>query len=334
MILKTERLILRPWEETDARELYEYAKDPAVGPAAGWPPHKSVEESLFVIRNVLNAPQCYAVCLKEDGKAVGAAELKLHGRSDLTGNTNECELGYWLAKPFWGQGIMTEAAEELIRHGFEDLGMNRIWGGYYDGNVRSARVQEKCGFEHQWTSESVDVPLMHEKRRGHVNLLPKERWLAIRKGNIGTLPGTNVLDDLAEELLEGPCRVIDSFPERISEQRSDAYFAAERFYLTPERLRPLRERFADLMIRLNCYYDAAVFSEGGWTKMPDPGRIFGKVSGLSETDFINVLYPEEKALVTLNGDDLYLSVYGGGEAFSDMLNKLAVSSGLFLRPGA
>ncbi len=104
MILKTERLILRPWEETDAGELYEYAKDPAVGPAAGWPPHKSVEESLFVIRNVLNAPQCYAVCLKEDGKAVGAAELKLHGRSDLTGNTNECELGYWLAKPFWGKG--------------------------------------------------------------------------------------------------------------------------------------------------------------------------------------------------------------------------------------
>mgnify|MGYP000985727895 CR=1 FL=1 len=54
-MLKTKRLTLRKWTETDAGSLYEYAKDPAVGPIAGWPPHKSKEESLDVIRNVLNA---------------------------------------------------------------------------------------------------------------------------------------------------------------------------------------------------------------------------------------------------------------------------------------
>ena len=54
MILTTERLVLRPWTETDAESLFEYAKDPDVGPIAGWPSHKSVEESLNVIRNVFS----------------------------------------------------------------------------------------------------------------------------------------------------------------------------------------------------------------------------------------------------------------------------------------
>ena len=71
MILETIRLILRPWCEDDAEDLYKYASDPEVGPPAGWLPHTSVENSLEIIRNVLSAPETYAVCLKEDGKAIG-----------------------------------------------------------------------------------------------------------------------------------------------------------------------------------------------------------------------------------------------------------------------
>ena len=55
MRLETERLILRPWSEEDAQDLYVYAKDPQVGPIAGWPPHTSVENSLEIIKNVLSA---------------------------------------------------------------------------------------------------------------------------------------------------------------------------------------------------------------------------------------------------------------------------------------
>ena len=69
MILETERLILRPWNETDAESLYEYAKDDRVGPIAGWPPHTSVENSREVIKTVLSAPETYAVCLKENNKS-------------------------------------------------------------------------------------------------------------------------------------------------------------------------------------------------------------------------------------------------------------------------
>ena len=82
--MKTKRLVLRKWTEADAESLYEYAKDSEVGPIAGWPPHKSVEESLDVIRNVFNGPECYAICEKENGKAIGAIELKLKGQTVRT----------------------------------------------------------------------------------------------------------------------------------------------------------------------------------------------------------------------------------------------------------
>jgi len=176
-MLETERLLLRRWEESDAEDLYKYASNPDVGPIAGWPPHQSVEESLDVIKNVLSGKEAYAICLKEDGKPIGAIELKLNGHTDMTKKDDECELGYWLGKPFWGKGLMPEAAREMLRHAFEDIGMSKVWCGYYEGNTKSKRVQEKVGFKYQWTTEGVDVPLMHEKRIGHVSCLTKDRWL-------------------------------------------------------------------------------------------------------------------------------------------------------------
>ena len=130
MILTTERLILRPWKETDAESLYEYAKDPDIGPSAGWPVHQNIAESREVIQNVFQGKECYAVCKKGTDRAIGAIELKLNGSTDMTEQDKECELGYWLGKPFWGRGYIPEAAEELIHHGFEDLGMTTIWCRY------------------------------------------------------------------------------------------------------------------------------------------------------------------------------------------------------------
>ena len=97
MILQTERLILRPWEEDDAEECYRYAKDPAVGPAAGWPPHRSVGESRRIIREMLMAPEIYAIVLKETGLPVGS--IGLH-HNDLAPGEDEAELGYWIGAPF------------------------------------------------------------------------------------------------------------------------------------------------------------------------------------------------------------------------------------------
>lgn len=176
MRMTTERLILRRWTEEDVESLFEYAKDPDVGPIAGWPPHKSVAESMDVIRNVFNGKECYAICEKENNIAIGAIELKLNGHTDMTERDDECELGYWLGKPFWGKGYMPEAARELIRRGFEELGMNTIWCGYYDGNTKSKRVQEKVGFLYHHTCDEVPVPLLDEVRVGHTNYMTRKRW--------------------------------------------------------------------------------------------------------------------------------------------------------------
>ncbi len=177
--LETERLVLRKWTEADAESLFEYAKCPDVGPIAGWPPHKSVEESLRVIRNVLCGEECYAICEKGSGRAIGAIELMPNRTADGSKEDDACELGYWLGKPFWGRGYMPEAARELIRHGFEELGMNKIWCGYFEGNQKSKRVQEKLGFQYHHTRENVTVPLLHEVRTEHINVLTKEHWKEI-----------------------------------------------------------------------------------------------------------------------------------------------------------
>lgn len=180
MVLSTERLTLRRWKEEDADSLYEYAKDPEVGPIAGWPPHNNIEESLDVIKNVFNGAECYAICEKGSDKAIGAVELKLNGHTDMTERDDECELGYWLGKPFWGRGYMPEAVRELIRRGFEDLGMTTIWCGYYDGNQKSKRVQEKVGFIFHHTCNEVPVPLLNEIRVGHTNYMIREQWAKLK----------------------------------------------------------------------------------------------------------------------------------------------------------
>jgi len=178
MILYTERLILRPWEDSDAESLYEYARDDRVGPIAGWPVHTSVENSREIIRTVLSVPETYAVCLKEDNKAIGSVGLKTGKKSILDLPDAEGEIGYWIGVPFWGQGLIPEAVREIIRHAFEDLGFETLWCGYFDGNEKSRHAQEKCGFTYQWTTEGLEVKQMNEIRTGHVNMLSKEEWEA------------------------------------------------------------------------------------------------------------------------------------------------------------
>lgn len=180
MVLETPRLILRPWEEADAKRLYILAKDKDIGPAAGWPPHKSTEDSLNIIRTSLCGKECYAICLKSSCIPVGNIELKLNGTTDMTDKDDECEMGFWLGKEYWGNGIVPEAAGEMLRHGFEKLGMSTVWCGYYDGNFKSKRAQEKIGFIYHHTCDDVPVPLMNEVRKGHTNYMTKQRWQTLK----------------------------------------------------------------------------------------------------------------------------------------------------------
>ncbi len=177
MILETERLILRPWSERDAGELYRYARDAAVGPAAGWPPHTSVENSRQIIREVLSAPETYAVVLRETGLPVGSIGVIAPQTSHTDIGPDERELGYWIGVPYWGRGLIPEAVREIQRRCFEDLGCAVLWCGYYDGNLKSKRVQEKCGFCYHHTEKDKPCALMGGVRTEHFTRLTREEWL-------------------------------------------------------------------------------------------------------------------------------------------------------------
>ena len=180
MELTTERLILRPWKDSDAESLYEYAKDERVGPVTGWPAHSCVEESLQVIRTVLSDAETYAVCLREDGRAIGCVDLKTGEKSNMDLKEKEGEIGYWLGVPFWGRGLIPEAVRELMRRAFGDLGYETLWCGYFDGNDKSRRVMEKCGFTYDHTNKDIHWKIMDDIRTEHVYRLTKEEWLNSR----------------------------------------------------------------------------------------------------------------------------------------------------------
>ena len=176
MILHTDRLILRSWEEKDAEDLYKYASHPEVGPIAGWPVHTSVENSREVIRDVLSAPDTYAMVLKETGHPVGSIGLMIGETSNLRVPDNEGEIGYWIGVPYWGQGLVPEAVREIMRYGFEDKQLDKIWCGYFEGNTKSKRVQEKCGFHFHHTADNVPCAIEGVFRTEHVNCISKEEW--------------------------------------------------------------------------------------------------------------------------------------------------------------
>ena len=183
MELQTERLILRPWQESDAEALYKYAQNPNIGPIAGWPPHTSVEDSLEVIKSILSAPESYAVVLKETGEAVGSIGI-MTSRSEIHSANiadTECEIGFWIGEPFWGQGLIPEAVNELLRYAFDDLKQTAVWCGYFDGNEKSRRVQEKCGFTYSHTEHDKAVPLLNEFHTEHFTKLTLEDWRKLKE---------------------------------------------------------------------------------------------------------------------------------------------------------
>ena len=174
MKLETERLILRPWSFDDAESLYKYASDDRIGPIAGWNTHRSVDDSRQIINDVLSASGVYAVVLKETDEPVGSIGLTIGQKSNLNLPDDEAEIGYWIGVPYWGQGLIPEAMNELIRFAFNDLKLERLWCGYFDGNEKSKRCQEKCGFKYHHTIENLYWELTDDIRTEHVTCLEKQ----------------------------------------------------------------------------------------------------------------------------------------------------------------
>ena len=144
--METERILFRPWLDDDAETLYKWASDPEVGPRAGWPPHKSVEESLEIIRTLFHSDHMWAIELRETGEAIGCMGYMVYGESNIDIGENDAEVGYWIARPYWNRGICTEALRLLIDYCFQEKGFRTLWADYFPDNPASGKVLEKCGF--------------------------------------------------------------------------------------------------------------------------------------------------------------------------------------------
>lgn len=148
VVLKTERLTLRPWKLSDLEDFYDYAKVKGVGEMAGWKPHESIEESREILEMFASDKKTFAVVY--NGKAIGSVGIEEYNEDKFPEFSElKCrEIGYALSKDHWGKGLMPEAVLEVIRYLFEEVGLDLIVGGHFIWNTQSDRVQEKCGFRH------------------------------------------------------------------------------------------------------------------------------------------------------------------------------------------
>lgn len=148
VVLKTERLTLRPWRLDDLADLNEYASVDGVGQMAGWTPHKSIEESRDILNMFIEEKKTFAIEYK--GKVIGSLGIEKYDEDTLPEYADKAgrELGYVLAKDYWGMGLTPEAVNEVIKYLFESVNLDFIVCGHFTDNEQSKRVQEKCGFRH------------------------------------------------------------------------------------------------------------------------------------------------------------------------------------------
>ena len=146
--LKTERLLLRPWRETDLQDFYEYARVDGVGQMAGWTPHQDLEESRRILGHFITGKHTFA--LEYRGKVIGSLGIEEYSEEHYPelSNLSGREIGYILSKAYWGQGLMPEAVQAVIHYLFDTVKLDFILVGHFDWNKQSERVIEKCGFQY------------------------------------------------------------------------------------------------------------------------------------------------------------------------------------------
>lgn len=138
---------------------------------------------------------------------------------------------------------------------------------------------------------------------------------------------TNKID----ELFTTPCYVIDILPEQVPKDSPGQYFAFEEYYFENHRQR-LFEDFADILLKLNCYYDMHVSFQEEWVVNPSPKMFYNQILAcVTEKTYMNIMMEKENAMVIVNGEDLYLSVYNPNLKMQKLLSALAQAKGLFFR---
>ena len=133
-----------------------------------------------------------------------------------------------------------------------------------------------------------------------------------------------------EALLEKPYQVIDILPERVPEETPGRYFAVERYYLEPARFTDIRKRFADIVIKLYCYYDLIVLLGDADEPLVDPEP--EQLADWIESAKLHMcILIGEDSLLMISTDDLYMTVFNADESLTARIELLAKANGLFVR---
>ena len=144
--LQTERLLLRPYRRSDIKALVPLVGAREVAATTLRIPHPYTEKDAQALLKQIAKDKTvtrFGIFLRESGDLCGGIGLNLELQH------NRGELGYWIGVPYWGRGIATEAAREIVRYGFEELGLHRIFANYYVGNTASQRVLERLGMKYE-----------------------------------------------------------------------------------------------------------------------------------------------------------------------------------------
>lgn len=161
--LETERLILRRMKVSDAEDMFDYASRQDLTAYLLWSPHKDrsyTRDYLRYLQNRYALGEFYdwAVVDRESGRMIGTC-----GFTRIDGGHRRGEIGYVLNPDFHGRGLGTEAAERVLRFGFEELGLHRIEAKFMKGNGGSLRVTEKLGMTFEGYQR--DAMLVKERYR-------------------------------------------------------------------------------------------------------------------------------------------------------------------------
>ena len=139
---------------------------------------------------------------------------------------------------------------------------------------------------------------------------------------------------MIDDLLNKPYWIIDIFPEQVPEKNGGRFFAVEKYFVRTSGLAEIHRCFTDVLLKLNCYSDFQVYCPDADRTMvnPAPEALASWISG--EQKDLCIILPGEDAMITLNHDDLYMTVYNPPETLLKRIGSLAAAHGLFLRrPG-
>lgn len=181
--LETPRLILRKFSVEDAEAMFmNWCQDEAVTRYLTWLPHENIEETqatikFFIEQYSLPHTYHYLIVLKDTDTPIGSL-----GCVRFSERSESAEVGYCIARPYWKQGIATEALSALLKHLFEAVGVQRVYARYCTENPSSGKVMEKVGMVYEGIQRKA-----HKLHTGGfadlgVYSLLKEEYYKIYKG--------------------------------------------------------------------------------------------------------------------------------------------------------